>query len=73
MILRRLVLVCLICSLAFITAAHGQVAPDGVEIGADNIDPLDSKPPIVEYVFAGVFLVGVLAVGIKPSKRGVHK
>lgn len=45
----------------------GQITSEGVR--PDNIDPLESSRPIVEFALAGGFLLGVLAIAFKNSKR----
>jgi hypothetical protein len=47
--------------------AMGQINDDSIR--ADNIDKLEVGRPIAEYILGGLFIVGVLAIGFKNSKR----
>lgn len=61
-VLRFLFVVLLFAAPVFAQAEVGDIPPD-------NIDLLEYQRPIWEYVTGGLFLVIVLAIGFKASKR----
>lgn len=61
-VLRILVLVLLMAAPAFAQVEVG-------DIPTDNIEALEYKRPVWEYVAGMVFLVTVLGIGFKASKR----
>jgi hypothetical protein len=61
-LMRWLFLVCL-----FATPAFAQIETG--DISKDNIPLLEYKRPILEYVTGGAFILVVLGIGFKASKR----
>ncbi len=66
MVLRRIIV--------FVSAVLLWVIPAAAQVNADALDPesippLDAAQPTLAYVCGGLFLLGAMAIGFKPSKR----
>jgi len=61
-VFRWLFLICLIATPALAQIEEGKIPKD-------NIQLLEYKRPIIEYVTGGVFILIVLGIGFKASKR----
>ncbi|MFQ5429651.1 MAG: hypothetical protein ACE5E1_05000 [Phycisphaerae bacterium] len=66
--IRRFVLVPLVAVFFLISPVGAQIN-ETEDIKPDNVKRLKSERPILEYVCAGAFILGAMAVGFKPSKR----
>ncbi len=63
----------LCCAVLVLIAAAGAFAQaNDPSIPAGNIDLMQDKSPILEWILGGVILLAALAVGLNPSKRSSH-
>lgn len=58
-------------AMAPVSGAAGQQTDPSVT--SPNLGNLSAKQPILEYVLAGGFLLGAMAIGFKPTNRVKEK
>ncbi len=69
--MRYLTLLIAVVVLCLSSGAVAQIVVESGDEGVrmDNINTLETNRPILEYVLAGGFLIGSLALGFMSSKR----